>query len=84
MNVKIRFSLLISLVIISSVMIFPFAVTVLLLPIIFVAGNNPIIPNVAAFSFLLMMGVGIQTWVMAFAIKNLYRMIKQVKINELG
>lgn len=65
-----------SLVIVSSVMIFPFVATVLLLPNIFVTGNNPIIPTKGTFEALLLLGVAIQTYLMVFGIKNLYRMTK--------
>ena len=76
LNPKINFGLLVSMLIISSVMIFPFIATVLLLPNIFVTGNNPIIPNKGTFYALLLGGVAIQTYLIIFSIKHLYRMIK--------
>lgn len=81
---KTQFALLITLVIIPAVLVFPFVVTIFLMPSVHVSGTNPIIPSKEMFYFWLMMGVGIQTYCISFGIKNLYKMIRIVRINELG
>lgn len=88
-NINFGFALLIGMIVVTSVMIFPFIATVLLLPQIFVTGNNPIIPNKGTFEALLLFGVVIQAYVLVFAIKQLYRLINrpdktEEKSNELG
>ena len=75
-NSKFGFALLVSMLIISSVMIFPFVATIVLLPNIFVTGNNPIVPTKGTFEALLLFGVAIETFLVVFSIKHLYRMIK--------
>lgn len=82
MNVKIRFAMLVSMVVISSVLIFPFLSTVLLLQYITVSGNNPILPDKNSLELALLIGIAVQTYVFVFGIKNLYKMIRQVKIVE--
>ena len=78
-NNKVSFALLILMLMVSSVMIFPFIVTILLLPGIFVSGNNPVIPTKGTFEALLLLGVAIQTYLIIFSIKRLYRMTKEEK-----
>lgn len=79
-----QFGILISMVIISSVLIFPFMATVFFLQYITVSGNNPILPDKNSLELALLLGVAVQTYVLVFSIKNLYKMIRTVKINELG
>ena len=81
---KLNFALLVSLLMMSSVLVFPFFATVLLLPYVFVTGNNPIIPTKGTFEALLILGVAIQTFIIVFSIKKLYRMTKCELKHELG